>query len=131
MTNHHTAGLAARFAARSYTRFNLRCFIATLICLATSLLITPAQAQITFRAAGAQITGTGASITPVIPAGVQAGDLAILIVAGRPTDTTQPAAPAGWALRSASLREAGANDLKVMTFYRVTTGLELVAVSTR
>jgi RHS repeat-associated protein len=95
--------------------------LTALIVLATNLLITPAQAQITFRAAGAQVAGTGASITPVIPAGTQAGDLAILIVAGRPSDTSQPAAPAGWTLRSSSLREAGANDLRVMTFYRVLT----------
>ena len=79
----------------------------------------PAQAQINFRAAGAQSAGKGASITPALPAGVQAGDFALLIIAGRPANTTQPAAPAGWTLRSVSAREAGARDLKIMTFYRV------------
>ncbi len=84
--------------------------------------VIPTHAQISFHAVGAQTTGTGSTITPAIPAGTQAGDLAVLIVAGRPTNTTQPAAPSGWSLRSASLREVGASDLKIMTFYRVLTG---------
>ena len=100
----------------------------------------PAQAQIAFRsaaqansaiggngtiafvAAGAQIAGIGATITPVIPGGTQAGDFAVLIIGGRPPGLTEPAAPAGWTLRSSSLREVGANDLKIMTFYRVLAG---------
>ncbi len=77
---------------------------------------------ITFVAAGAQTIGTGASITPAIPGGTAAGDFAVLIVAGRPTNTAEPAAPTGWTLRSSSLREVGANDLKVMTFYRFLAG---------
>lgn len=77
---------------------------------------------ISFVAAGTQTVGTGASITPAIPAGTAAGDFAVLIVAGRPSDTSQPAAPTGWTLRSSSLREVGAVDLKVMTFYRVLAG---------
>ena len=64
--------------------------------LLSLVFLAPAQAQINFRAAGAQSAGKGASITPALPAGVQAGDLALLIIAGRPTNTTQPAAPAGW-----------------------------------
>jgi hypothetical protein len=79
---------------------------------------------ITFVAAGAQTAGTGASITPAIPAGTAAGDFAVLIVAGRPSDTSEPAAPAGWTLRSSSLREVGAADLKIMTFYRVLDGAD-------
>jgi len=77
---------------------------------------------ISFVAAGAQTVGTGASITPVIPGGTAAGDFAVLIVAGRPSDTSAPSAPAGWTLRSSSLREVGAIDLRVMTFYRVLVG---------
>jgi RHS repeat-associated protein len=87
--------------------------------LALCAAALPVQAQIEFRAAGPQSSGTGASITAAIPAGVQSGDLAVLIIAGRPTNATQPSAPTGWTLRSSSLREVGANDLKIMTFYRV------------
>ena len=114
-------------------------FAAMTILLGLSAVL-PAQAQIAFRsaaqatsaagtigtitfvAAGAQTVGTGASITPVIPGGTAAGDFAVLIVAGRPSDTSEPAAPAGWTFRSSSLREVGAEDLKIMTFYRVLAG---------
>ena len=89
------------------------------LALALCAVALPVQAQIAFRAAGPQRSGTGASITAAIPAGAQSGDLAVLIIAGRPTNTTQPGAPTGWTLRSSSLREVGANDLKIMTFYRV------------
>jgi MSHA biogenesis protein MshQ len=77
---------------------------------------------ISFVNAGSQVAGTGSSITPSIPSGDQAGDLAVLIVAGRPSDTAEPAAPSGWSLRSSVLREVGSADLKIMTFYRVLTG---------
>jgi MSHA biogenesis protein MshQ len=83
----------------------------------------PAFAEsVSFVAAGAQTAGTGSSITPVIPAGTVVGDFAILILAGRPTDTSNPAAPTGWTLRTSALQEAGANDLKIVTFYRVLAG---------
>ena len=99
----------------------------------------PAHAQITFRAAsssgnpktisfvaaGAQVVSTtnGGSLTPAIPAGTQADDLALVFVAGRPTDTTEPATPAGWNKRTpTSLRAAGANDLKVIVFWKVLVG---------
>jgi RHS repeat-associated protein len=95
-----------------------------LLGLALCAAAAPAQAQIAFRAVRAQVVGTGTSITPLIPDEMLAGDVAILIIAGRPTNTTEPAAPAGWTLRSSSLREVGANDLKIMTFYRVITGSE-------
>ena len=95
-----------------------------LLTLALCAAAAPAEAQIAFRAVRAQVAGTGSSITPLIPDEAQVGDLAILVIAGRPTNTTQPAAPAGWTLRSSSLREVGANDLKIMTFYRVITGSE-------
>lgn len=117
----------------------LSTFSATILLLSTIVLTAPAQAQIAFRAAaqatsggggtaisfvaaGAQLAGTGASITPVIPGGTAANDFAVLIIAGRPSDTSEPAAPAGWTLRSSVLREVGANDLKIMTFYRVLAG---------
>ena len=79
------------------------------------------QAQVAFVASGAQVASSGTSITPSIPTGVQAGDFAVLIIAGRPTDTSQPTAPAGWIVRSSVLREVGANDLRIITFYRVLT----------
>jgi hypothetical protein len=85
---------------------------------------------ISFVAAGAQTVGTGASITPVIPAGAVADDFAVLIVAGRPSNASEPAAPAGWTLRSSRLLEVGANDLKVMTFYRLLSGGEANPVVT-
>ncbi len=81
-----------------------------------------AASTISFVAAGTQVAGTGASITPGIPGGTLANDFAVLIVAGRPTDTSEPTVPAGWTFRSSSLREVGANDLKLMTFYRVLQG---------
>ncbi|MDH3287714.1 MAG: hypothetical protein OEP48_08350 [Betaproteobacteria bacterium] len=115
----------------------------SLLALVPLLLVPapPAQAQITFRsaaqasaasggggggisfvAAGAQTAGTGATITPVVPGGTSVGDFAVLIVAGRPSDTSEPTAPAGWTLRSSSLRQVGANDLNIMTFYRLFDG---------
>lgn len=82
-----------------------------------------AVSAVLFVGAGAQVAReTAGSITPVIPTGTQASDFAVLIIAGRPADTSEPAAPAGWTLRSSSLREVGTNDLKIMTFYRVLTG---------
>jgi RHS repeat-associated protein len=95
------------------------CGLIATLALALCTAALPVQAQIEFRAAGAQSSGTGASITAAIPAGAQSGDFAVLIIAGRPTNTTQPSAPTGWTLRSSSLREVGANDLKIMTFYRI------------
>lgn len=76
--------------------------------------------NISFVGAGAQVAAeTAGSITPAIPSGTVAGDFAVLIVAGRPTDTSQPAAPTGWTLRTSALMEVGANDLKIVTYYRV------------
>ena len=77
---------------------------------------------ISFVGAGSQQVSTGTSVTPSIPSGDEAGDLAVLIVAGRPSDTAEPAAPSGWTLRNSMLREVGSSDLKIMTFYRVLTG---------
>jgi MSHA biogenesis protein MshQ len=73
---------------------------------------------ISFVGAGAQVAGVGASITPVIPA-FQPGDFALLVVAGRPPDNTEPSAPVGWTLRS-SLRNTGPTpDLRIVTFHRI------------
>ena len=81
------------------------------------------NSSIAFVAAGAQVVSeTAGSITPLIPAGTVANDFAVLIIAGRPTDTSEPATPAGWTLRNSVLVEVGANDLKIMTFYRVLAG---------
>jgi RHS repeat-associated protein len=115
---------AHKYTARAYNAQDPN--TSFLVSVATPITVTgvlPAP-SISFRAAGDQTTGTGASINPILPSGTQAGDFAVLIVAGRPTNTTQPAAPAGWTLRSSSLREAGTNDLKIMTFYRVLNGTD-------
>jgi MSHA biogenesis protein MshQ len=78
---------------------------------------------VTFVGAGSQVSReSSGSLTPQIPNAAQANDFAVLIVAGRPTNTAEPAAPAGWTLRNSSLREVGSNDLKIMTFYRVLIG---------
>ena len=45
-----------------------------------------------------------------------------MVVAERPSDTSQPPAPPGWTLRSSALREVGARDLKIVTYYRVLAG---------
>jgi MSHA biogenesis protein MshQ len=79
--------------------------------------------SIAFIGAGAQIvTTTGASIIPVIPTGTAANDFAVLIIAGRPSDASEPAAPAGWTLRSSIINTGPTPDLKIMTFYRVLAG---------
>ena len=66
------------------------------LCALAALASLPARAQITFVGAGAQVArDTAGTITPVLPAGTAAGDFAVLVVVGRPTDTTQPAVPGG------------------------------------
>ncbi len=113
---------------------------AVVIFLSALLLVLsrPAEAQITFRAASSsgnpqtitfvaadmQVVSTtsGGSLTPAIPAGAQADDLAIVFLAGRPTDTTEPGTSAGWTKRSSSLREVGTNDLKIITYWKVLVG---------
>jgi hypothetical protein len=95
---------------------------APLLALAV-LAMQPVQAQSpSFVAAGAQVVGTGASITPTIPAGTAAGDFAVLIIVGRPDDTSVPSAPSGWTLRTSVLRNVSSNDLHLITFYRLLTG---------
>jgi hypothetical protein len=78
---------------------------------------------ISFIGAGAQTVGTtsGGAVASSWPTGYSAvtGDLALLIVAGRPTNTTEPSAPAGWAKKHSRLQEVGTNDLCVVLFYRV------------
>jgi MSHA biogenesis protein MshQ len=83
----------------------------------------PAAAQITFVGAGDQVANDAAgSLTPVIPTGTAAGDLAVLVIAGRPTDTALPGAPTGWTTRSSVLFEMGTRDLRLVTYYRVLAG---------
>ena len=86
------------------------------------LVAAPAAAQITFVGAGNQIVATSGAITPELPSGAAAGDLAVLVVAGRPSDTTLPTAPAGWTPRSSAIQNAGSNDVRIMTFYRILAG---------
>ncbi|HVY65679.1 MAG TPA: LamG domain-containing protein, partial [Gammaproteobacteria bacterium] len=82
-------------------------------------MAAPAYAQITFVGAGAQTAATSGTIAPVIPAGFATGDLAVLVVAGRPGDTSEPAAPTGWTLRTSVFENVSSADLRIMTFYRV------------
>ncbi|HXF66699.1 MAG TPA: DUF6701 domain-containing protein [Burkholderiales bacterium] len=122
---------APRPLFRALTHFSVLLFVFA------ALGLQPASAQIAFRSASSSSAAaiafvgasaqtasntSGATLTPVIPAASQAGDLAVLIVAGRPSDTTNPATPAGWTPRSSRLHEVGANDLKILTYYRVLTG---------
>jgi hypothetical protein len=96
---------------------------ALLGCCAAALVALRVDAQISFVGAGAQLTRDSAgSITPAIPGGAQAGDFAVLVVAGRPDDNSQPSAPNGWTLRSSVLENVAASDLRVMTFYRRLSG---------
>jgi hypothetical protein len=84
---------------------------------------TESVAGIAFVGAGSQVAReTAGSITPTFPSGTQANDFAILIIAGRPTDTTEPGTPSGWTHRSTHLREVGANDLRITTYFRVLAG---------
>ncbi|HEY7647760.1 MAG TPA: hypothetical protein VID04_02050 [Methylomirabilota bacterium] len=102
------------------------------------VLAGTAEAQISFRAAtsaanpatisfvgaGALVTSatSGASLTPALPS-TQVDDLAIVFVAGRPSDTSEPTTPTGWTKRTASyLAIGGSNDLKIITYYKVLLG---------
>ena len=62
------------------------------------------------------------TIAPALPAGTAAGDVAVLVVAGRPTDASQPTAPTGWTLRTSVFQNVSSSDLRIMTFYRVLAG---------
>lgn len=98
---------------------------AALLGALTWLAAAPIAAQITFIGVGDQDAAQGGSITPELPNGTAAGDLAVLIVAGRPSNSaSEPSAPAGWTLRSSVFQPGPffANDLRVMTFYRVLAG---------
>jgi hypothetical protein len=109
--------------------------------LAAGMLGAPssAEAQISFRAAASSanprtisfvaasalvVSNTsGATLTPTLPGGTQVDDLAIVFVAGRPSDTSEPNTPTGWTRRNASfLAIGGANDLRIITYYRVLQG---------
>ena len=97
-------------------------WLVALLAPLASVVSAPAAAQITFVGAGDQEVATFGSITPELPNGTAAGDLAVLVVAGRPDDTAVPAAPAGWTARSSVVQNAGSNDVRVMTFYRLLAG---------
>lgn len=86
----------------------------------TCVVSLSATAQIAFVGASPQVAQTSGSISPALPAGTAAGDLAVLIVAGRPSGSAQPSAPAGWTLRSSVIQNGG--PVGIMTFYRVLTG---------
>ena len=106
------------------SRFLHRCARHALLVLGFALLLTPiARAQITFVGAGAQtVSASAGTISPAIPANTAASDLAVLVVVGRPSNTSEPTAPAGWTLRTSVLEKVSSTDLKIMTFYRVLAG---------
>jgi hypothetical protein len=119
-TTNPLRGAAQRFLAAIR---GSRSWTVALWCALASLVSLPAQAQITFVGGSAQVVSASAgSISPAIPAGTMADDFAVLIVAGRPSDESEPAAPTGWTLRSSVYREVSSTDLKIMTFYRLLTG---------
>jgi MSHA biogenesis protein MshQ len=94
-----------------------------LLCALTLLGASPVCAQIAHVGVGAQVASESAgAITPALPAGTAAGDLAVLFVAGRPSNTSEPAAPAGWTLRASVFESVSSTNLKIMAFYRVLTG---------
>ena len=69
-------------------------FALAALCALTLLGASPVRAQIAHVGVGAQVASDSAgSITPALPAGTAAGDLAVLFVAGRPSNTSEPAAP--------------------------------------
>jgi hypothetical protein len=108
--------------AHGMVRLGLR-LAAVIGCGAAAFVAQGIDAQISFVGAGAQVTRDSAgSITPALPAGTAAGDFAVLVVAGRPDDNSQPAAPNGWTLRSSVLEGVSSSDLRVMTFYRRLSG---------
>lgn len=74
----------------------------------------------------AQAVAGGSTVNCQAPAGYTAvfDDFAIIYVVGRPTDTSNPTTPAGWTLRSAVSIEVGANDLRIVTFWRRLDGTE-------
>lgn len=83
----------------------------------------PAPEGAYFAGAGAQVAATASGgVTPAIPAGAQVNDIALAIVSGRPTDTSQPTEPSGWPLIATSLREVGTNDLRLNVYARRLTG---------
>jgi MSHA biogenesis protein MshQ len=115
-----TATGQRRAVGAALARRGARLAVGLLCALATLVVPFEVDAQISFIGVGAQAASeSSGSITPALPAGTAAGDLAVLVVAGRPGDASQPGAPAGWTLRSSVLQNAGGNDLRIMTFYRV------------
>jgi hypothetical protein len=79
---------------------------------------------ITFVAVGTQVAGnTGTPITPPLPSGWQADDLAVLVIVGRPVDdsTTEPGPASGWDKRAFRWYDwAGTTiDLAVVVWTRV------------
>ncbi len=80
----------------------------------------PCNEEIVFVAAGAQVAanGAGSSVTPILPT-FQAGDFAMVFLAGRPTDnTTDPAAPTGWTKRTGSYVAISGDDVKIITYFK-------------
>jgi hypothetical protein len=106
----------------------MRALLGTILVLLVAL---PAHAQITFVGAGAQVVrDTAGTINPAIPGPTVAGDFAVLVIAGKPSDLSEPAAPAGWTLRSSVWRKVSSTDLRIMTFYRALTGGDVNPVMT-
>lgn len=80
---------------------------------------------IDFVGAGAQAASNtlDATVPAAWPSGYTAvaGDVAILIGAGRPNSTATPATPSGYYLVDAVLREVGTYDLRLVVFVKVLT----------
>lgn len=82
---------------------------------------------------GPQSAVTTGDATPAYPAGYTAvaGDVAIIVCSGRPSDTSEISTPSGYSVLATALREVGTNDLRLQAFYKVlTTSESMPAITT-
>ena len=87
--------------------------------LATGIFVVGVGAQ-------AIQTANGNSVACAYPAGYTAvaNDVGVVVMVGRPTDTSDIAAPTDYTQIGTSLREVGANDLRIQTFRKLLTASE-------
>lgn len=78
---------------------------------------------------GAQTAGTTSPLSATLPSGIQAGDLLLLIIVGKPSGTAGTAdtitPPNGWTQRGTRTRqEIGTDDLMIEVWYKIAGGSE-------
>lgn len=96
----------------------------TLIAILSLCLVAAAQGSIALREAGAWTATSAASVTPVIPASQDTGDMMICIATGKPFDLSWSFPAAGWAslgTASSGTTAAGVDtgSMKVEVWYKV------------